>query len=700
MARIFPENPVGLRSDAERRFYQACTALPDDWVVLAHVPLVGRRREGEVDFIVAHPEVGVVVVEVKGGQVGFDAASGLWYSIDRYGVRHDLVPGPFDQAQANAHHLVEMLASIPVTARHRYPFAWAVALPDVQVPGRLGPIPPDVILDHDALATLQPGLRRAAAALVRRPWASRAEGARAVEALARALGESVLARRPLRVEVGEIQWQIVRLSEEQYTMLRMLGNRREAAVSGCAGSGKTFLATRLARTLYRRGYRVLLTCFNRPLSDWLQSTTAEEMRREEGGSVQWERFVVMNFHQLCRVLAERHGVPVPGEETDPRDPLWAETLSQVAALIGPQFDAVIVDEAQDFAAEWWVPLLELRQPDGYLYVFLDDNQRIYASRPQELPVREPPFWLPRNVRFTRQIHEVVLRFYRGELQPEPPPLEGTAPSIRPGVGVRQEPRLLHRVLHEVLGDGRVEPRDVVVLTPAGSKRSVLQEGTRVGNFVLTWDRALAQTGAPYVQVSTIHRFKGLERPVVILAELEALESYDPRLREMLLYVGLSRASARLYVLGGRPEWFQTAQEAGGAVGSFEEQLRLEQEAERAAEESGGPGQEEPVGPPAEPPPAVSVPSAPPDGAGPAVDGGGGEEAEVEAVFIECDPAALVGNPWVAAFTGSGRAYVVDDPPGLVVQAWAGRLPRGRLRIVRRIRPLPFSRSAWLVVVRG
>lgn len=114
---------------------------------------------------------------------------------------------------------------------------------------------------------------------------------------------------------------------------------------------------------------------------------------------------------------------------------------------------IIADEAQDFTAEWWVPLLELREPGRYLYFFLDDNQSIYASRPEELPVHEPPFWLPGDIRFTRKIHEVVLHFYRGEMEPEPPPLEGEAPDIRPGVGVRQEPRLLQTVLREVLGGG-------------------------------------------------------------------------------------------------------------------------------------------------------------------------------------------------------------------------------------------------------
>ena len=66
----------------------------------------------------------------------------------------------------------------------------------------------------------------------------------------------------------------------------------------------------------------------------------------------------------------------------------------------------------------------------------------------------------------------------------------------------------------------------------------------------------------------------------------------------------------------------------------------------------------------------------------------------------CDPSAIEGNAWVAAFLRTGRAYVVDEPLGPVVHAWDRLLPTGRLRVVRRLRPLPFNRSAWLVVVRG
>jgi superfamily I DNA and RNA helicase len=54
------------------------------------------------------------------------------------------------------------------------------------------------------------------------------------------------------------------------------------------------------------------------------------------------------------------------------------------------FDAIIVDEAQDFEDTWWIPLPELlRDPqDGVFYVFFDDNQRIYRIT---IPMDQEPF---------------------------------------------------------------------------------------------------------------------------------------------------------------------------------------------------------------------------------------------------------------------------------------------------------------------
>jgi ATP-dependent exoDNAse (exonuclease V) beta subunit len=59
------------------------------------------------------------------------------------------------------------------------------------------------------------------------------------------------------------------------------------------------------------------------------------------------------------------------------------------------------------------------------------------------------------------------------------------------------------------------------------------------------------------RVCTIHSYKGLESPVVILTELHALRA---EITNQLLYVGLSRARHHAIVIGYLPE--QASSETG------------------------------------------------------------------------------------------------------------------------------------------
>ena len=72
-----------------------------------------------------------------------------------------------------------------------------------------------------------------------------------------------------------------------------------------------------------------------------------------------------------------------------------------------KYDSVVIDEAQDFSASWWLPTLAcLRdQADGGLYAFLDEAQRVF-ERYGEVPVPLPPIVLDENIRNTKQIAQV------------------------------------------------------------------------------------------------------------------------------------------------------------------------------------------------------------------------------------------------------------------------------------------------------
>jgi hypothetical protein len=99
---------------------------------------------------------------------------------------------------------------------------------------------------------------------------------------------------------------------------------------------------------------------------------------------------------------------------------------------------------------------------------------------------------------------------------------------------------LSKLLHRLIREEGVPPGDVAILTGHALGHSGLDQGKQIGIFPITRDPGVAQI----VCVQTIHRFKGLERSVVILADVDGLgEAY----LDQLMYVGLTRARGHVVV---------------------------------------------------------------------------------------------------------------------------------------------------------
>ena len=129
------------------------------------------------------------------------------------------------------------------------------------------------------------------------------------------------------------------LTEKQMQVLDGLRRNRRAVIYGGAGTGKTVLAAERTRRLTGEGFRVLLSCFNRPLADHL---------RAGFGGV--DGVTVHGFHSLCRWQIGHAGMAFPDE---PDSDWWEheapERLVEAAYNTGFEVDALVVDEGQDFA---------------------------------------------------------------------------------------------------------------------------------------------------------------------------------------------------------------------------------------------------------------------------------------------------------------------------------------------------------------
>ena len=377
---------------------------------------------------------------------------------------------------------------------HGVPQHNATEPPDVLVgDADLGPnAPRALIVDSGDLATLARALGRAFDAA---PGGGPGPGQDGVAALARLLKPPVaLARHGLVGEMRRNAETFLRLTQQQYALLDFLGGRRRVAIDGAAGSGKTLLALEQCRRLARQGFRVLFTCYNKALAAWARAALAADL----GDAM--ALVTVDNYHDLAADLVRRAGLPVPDIGTLNADSLarhFADELPEqlLAALeaLPDRFDAIVVDEGQDFADTWWITLEALLADpdDGILAIFYDDNQRIYSTATSgAYPVTEPPFPLTRNCRTTRQIHHATLAYHRGKDAPDCAGPEGRPVAEDDQLGTSDQPAALRRALHELTAVEGVPPDEIVVLSTRGPRTSALAEGLRVGNLALTWGESL------------------------------------------------------------------------------------------------------------------------------------------------------------------------------------------------------------------
>jgi hypothetical protein len=532
MARMHPD-PIrpDTKSNAERRLYEGLAEqLPDDFAIFHSVAWQVRDQQtgvadGETDFVIAHPNAGILILEVKGGRIRYDGPTEQWFS-NQYAIKD-----PFKQGRTAKYSLLDKLKEIPYWRNRWITVGYAVAFPDVDVKQdlRLDALR-ELILDATDMTSLKTWIERAMEYLRgRRPDDSPLSRV-GVEELERLLSPSWELQSLLSTEIAEEEQEIVQLTEEQFVMLDFLARHRRVAISGCAGSGKTTLAYEKARRLADQNFDVLLTCFNKALAEFLSAENA------------LPNLEIANFHHLADEFVQRAGLPTGPYNSEYFDEILPERLMEAIDILGQQFDAIIVDEGQDFKDNWWIPLqCLLHQPSsGILYVFFDDNQNIYHAM-ESIPLELAPFSLTRNCRNTQAIHKTVMSFYHSDQMPTSQGPEGRAVEVHEYADQAGLKRVLRRVLHRLVVEEDLYSEDVVILTPKGRDRSRLWQLGPLGNFRIT-DQWAAGSGEIFC--STVYTYKGLESPIVILAEIEP-EVWN---LEPILYVGCSRACNHLIVL--------------------------------------------------------------------------------------------------------------------------------------------------------
>jgi hypothetical protein len=563
VARILPilaeTELAALKSQAEARCYRVFRdKLPPDWLVLFSVPWVGvtvsgRRYDGEADFIVFAPGLGLLVVEVKGGGIQYVPTEGHWYSVDGRGERHS-IKDPFRQAVAEKYAVINILrddAAWKAAHPGRLLAGHAVLLPDVdRLEGAVSPESPREILGgrpnvDDAQRWVETVLRFWAGQI--RDWEPLSRPSLA--AAEKSLCGRLEARPLLSVQLEAEERIRIQLTEQQSRVMRAIGSRRRALVCGGAGTGKTLLALERARSLASAGKKTLLVCYNRLLADFFKVCCKDDTN-----------LLCMTFHQLCDwraqeardhskrdVLAEAKATCPAKRAQDLFDVQMPYALALSTEILPGRFDAILVDEGQDFREEYWlgIELMLKGEGDNYLYIFYDQNQSLY-TKASSLPVKEEPFVLTFNCRNTASIHRLAYGYFAGDATDPPPGNPGVPVDAITGASVAAQCDAVHAAVLKLVTQERLQPMQVAILVCGQPKESYFEQLRRKPlPRGIEWSIE-APAVAQGVRVDTVRRFKGLEADVVFLWGIDTSAPAD--LREVM-YVGTTRAKSRLTLVG-------------------------------------------------------------------------------------------------------------------------------------------------------
>jgi superfamily I DNA and RNA helicase len=228
--------------------------------------------------------------------------------------------------------------------------------------------------------------------------------------------------------------------------------------------------------------------------------------------------------------------------------LSARLMDQAAGQAA-RLDILVIDESQDFDANWVQALLPRLNESGKLYILGDSDQKVYPRDEFDLPDAVHVRCLD-NFRSPRKIVHAINQF---KLTTEPVQARSVYVGQSPGFHTyaddgKKGVEALEKCLHELLNDG-IRPQQISVVTFAGRERSeVLNRNSLAGLSLKQFSGQYDNAGNPVwssgdLLVETLYRFKGQSAPVVVLCEIDFSEISVKDRRK--LFVGFSRAQFRL-----------------------------------------------------------------------------------------------------------------------------------------------------------
>lgn len=535
MARMIPDVHIdSIENKGEREFYQRASLLPDDYTVLYSYKFqVGEMEDNlvrEADFVIVHPQRGYIVVEVKQGHISYH--NGTWNE-HKNGKYLPLHKDPLEQARTA---MFEILNSYRKKSGEDYPLGirYAVCFPEsTQFTGIIPQgLTKESIWTLNELIELEKIIEKL---FDKQPQKNAYEANKILINKVLSPVFKVFSTLEDQINLFHQQSEII-LSEEQERIIDETEEDRRKVFFGAAGTGKTYIAMEKAKRLAEEGKKVFLTCYNKNLAKLFSKY------------VNHEAIMTHSFLDFIEADLKENGVYLekPKENRDLgtyyNETLPNEAYNYYSSLQEEErYDAIIVDEGQDFREEYIIALESMLKEDGYFYVFADDKQNIFRTNIDALRRLDiSKHRLTINFRNTQKINEWFAPFIsEGKLRSK---LNGGLPvQTFSWKNSQEERRILEKEIGRLISQG-LSPNRITILSPYTMKKSCIGTEGRIKEWPII---DLKNESGSGVKFSTVRSFKGLEADIVFLIDVH---NNDLMCSPEEIYVGASRARYMLYVL--------------------------------------------------------------------------------------------------------------------------------------------------------
>ena len=513
--------PQNIESFGEKLIYKLLRDnLPEDFTIIHSLPWLcsavkqidsSYAPTGEIDFLLIHPELGVLALEIKSGKYRI---SGQRFILIKLGTETD----PIKQTRHNVHGLARYLGTDPdLRLRIGYGLVFpdsdfgdaliSTALVDISVN------PPQAIfVDKSQI----PNLAQRVIEIMEFWKATNCTpelGRNKVEKLIGTLcpefdGSPAWATRAL---YDNKLW--LRLTPEQSAVVEAACNRQRIAITGWPGTGKTIIGIEFARQMVASGKRVLVITFNNLLAEHLRLQISFEPNKG----------YVSTWHSLCSLARRKLGITGEPSQIWFKKECVDDLIFALSNGLMENYDALLLDEAQALRSEWCETLIKWFC-DKPIVAMCDETQvfsfETETTKLDELCAKlgvEHPFLLTIALRTPRAVTNRLMSVKNISYQLTTP--REFEPDTVQELLVDNMVDTLFSTVQELQKQNLLGP-DIVVLS----------------KFVLNDELVsyLRQTFG--VQCQTVSRFRGLEAPAVIIVSADTMDDAE-------LFSGYSRATS-------------------------------------------------------------------------------------------------------------------------------------------------------------